>query len=89
MLGKLVDGALVTPSEYEKKKLVITNPSDDVLKYVLKYKDLVIDEEPEYDDMTQYLEIFFEETDTKIIQKWNIKNITDESNENIYMDIED
>lgn len=75
MLAKLVDGALVTPSEYEKKKLVITNPSDDVLKYVLKYKDLVIDEDPEYDAENQYLEVVFEETDNQIIQHWEVKDI--------------
>ena len=75
MLGKLVNGVLITPSEYEKKKIVITNPRDEVLKFVLGYKDLIIDEEPEYDAKTQWLESAFEETDTQIIQHWTVKDI--------------
>ena len=75
MLGKLVNGVLITPSEYEKKKIVITNPSDEVLKFALGYKDLIVDEEPEYDVKTQWLESAFEETDTQIIQHWTVKDI--------------
>ena len=49
MLGKLVNGVLITPSENEKKRIIVTNPSNDVLKFVMGYKDLTVDEQPEYD----------------------------------------
>ena len=79
MIGKIVNGKLTKPSEYEKKKLIITNPSDDILKFVLGYKDLIVDEEPEYDVETQYLETVFEETDTQIIEHWEIKDFEEAS----------
>lgn len=75
MIGKIVNDKLTKPSEYEKKKLVITNPSDDILKFVLGYKDLIVDEEPEYDIQKQYLETVFEETENKIIQSWRVKEM--------------
>lgn len=79
MIGKLINGKLITPSEHEKKKLIITNPSDDILKFVLDYKDLIVDEEPEYDVETQYLEMVFEETHTQVLQHWEIKNFEEAS----------
>lgn len=75
MLGKVVNGVLITPSENERKKIVITNPSDDVLKYVMGYKNLTVDEEPEYNVETQYLQPEFEETETDIVQHWAVKDI--------------
>lgn len=75
MLGKLVNGVLITPSENERKKIVITNPSDDVLKYVMGYKNLTVDQEPEYNVETQYLQPEFEETETDIVQHWGVKDI--------------
>lgn len=75
MLGKLVNGNLIQPSANERKKIVITNPTDDILKYVMGYKDLVITPEPEYDMETQYLSPVYEETDTEIIQNWEVKDI--------------
>lgn len=77
MLGKLIDGTLITPSEMEKKKIIITNPSEESLKFNLGYKDLIIDEEPVYDEMTQYLQPIYEETDLVIIQHWEVKNYSD------------
>lgn len=75
MLGKLVNGILITPNEMEKKKIIITNPSDESLKFNLYYKDLIIDEKPVYDEETEYLNTSYEETDTKIIQHWEIAKI--------------
>ena len=76
MLGKIIDGALVTPSENEKKKIVISNPTDEQLKLIMGYKDLVIDDEPEISE-EQYLEPFYEELDNCIIKHWEIKDISD------------
>ena len=58
----------------EKKKIVITNPGEESLKFNLGYKDLIIDEQPVYDEVTQYLNSIYEETDLVIIQHWEIKN---------------
>lgn len=75
MLGKLIDGVLITPSANERKKIVITNPTDKILKSVMGYKDLIYDDEPEYDMENQYLEQNIEETDTTIIVHWIVKDI--------------
>jgi hypothetical protein len=75
MLGKLIDGVLITPSANERKKIVITNPTDKILKSVMGYKDLFYDDEPEYDIENQYLEQDIEETDTTITVHWIVKDI--------------
>lgn len=77
MLGKIIDGNLITPSEMEKRKIVITNPSEESLKFNLGYKDLIVDEKPDYDTDTQYLNPVFEETDTEIVQHWEVKEIAE------------
>ena len=77
MLGKLIDGKLIIPDEMEKKKIVITNPTEECLKYNLGYKDLFIDAEPEYDEFTQYLHPVYEETATEIFHHWEVKELTD------------
>lgn len=74
MKKRTIDGMLITPSEMEKKKIVITNPGEESLKFNLGYKDLIIDEQPVYDEVTQYLNSIYEETDLVIIQHWEIKN---------------
>ena len=81
MLGKLIDGILITPSEMEKKKIIITNPTEECLKYNLGYKDLYVDEKPDYDETTQYLKAIYEDTENAISQHWQvvdfIENITE------------
>ena len=75
MLGKLVNGRLIQPSANERKKIVITNPTDKLLKLVMGYKDLSVTPEPEYDMETQYLSPVYEETETEIIRNWEVKDI--------------
>lgn len=75
MLGKLVNGNLIQPSANERKKIVITNPTDKLLKLVMGYKDLSVTPEPEYDMETQYLSPVYEETETEIIRNWEVKDI--------------
>ena len=77
MLGKLINGVLFTPSKNERKKIVIANPTDDILKYVMGYKDLFYDEEPEYNPETQYLEMGLEETTDAVKVHWVIKEVGD------------
>ena len=75
MIGKIINGTLIKPSSSEFRKLIITNPTEDMLKYIMNYKDLVIDEEPEYNVETQYLVETYEETDNLIQVHWEVKNI--------------
>lgn len=75
MLGKLINGRLIQPTENERRKIVITNPTDKLLKLVMGYKDLTVSPEPEYDMETQYLSPIYEETETEIIQNWEVKDI--------------
>lgn len=75
MLGKLINGVLITPSANERRKIVITNPTDKILKSVMGYKDLFYDDEPEYNMENQYLEQNIEETDTTITVRWIVKDI--------------
>ena len=84
MLGKLVNGELITPSDKEKEKIVITRPTDDMLKYIRGYKDVTETEPPEHDEETQYLEAVYTETDTAINVSYEVKEMetevqTDES----------
>ena len=78
MLGKLVNGELITPSDKEKEKIVITRPTDDMLKYIRGYKDVTETEPPEYDEETQYLETVYTETDTAINVSYEVKEMETE-----------
>ena len=79
MLGKVVNGRLVTPSESERQKIVIANPTDESLKFNLGYKDLAIDEKPTYDKATQTINPVFEETETTITQRWEVVDISEKA----------
>ena len=76
MLGKMINGVLVTPSASELKKVVITNPTEELLKFIMGYKDLVIDEKPEVTEGQTIVPIY-EETETEILQHWNILTETE------------
>ena len=78
MIGKIIEGVLITPTENEKKKIIITNPSDEILKLTMGYKDLFYDEKPECDAETQYLEENIEETDEGIYIHYIVKDISTE-----------
>ena len=82
MLGKLINGELVTPSDKEKEKIVITSPTDEMLKYIRGYKDVTETEPPEYDLETQYLETIYTETETAISVSYEIKEMEVQTDEN-------
>ena len=82
MLGKLINGELVTPSDKEMEKIVITSPTDEMLKYILGYKDVTDTEPPEYDPETQYLETIYTETDTGITVSYEVKEMEVQTDEN-------
>lgn len=83
MLGKLVNGVLITPSANERKKLVITNPSDESLKFNMGYKDLIVDEKPEFDEEKQYLQAIYEETENAVLNHWEVNDIPEEITEEV------
>ena len=73
MLGKWINGILISPSKNERKKLVITNPSDETLKFVMGYKETIIAPEPEYDVETQIIKmVLSKETETELLIDWEI-----------------
>lgn len=78
MLGKIINGVLVTPSANELKKVVVTNPTEEQLKFIMGYKDLIVEDAPEVNE-EQYLEPIYEETESEILQHWEIKTIGGDS----------
>lgn len=82
MLGKLINGELVTPSDKEKEKIVITSPTDEMLKFIRGYKDVTEQEQPEYDPETQYLDVTYTETDTGITVSYEVKEMEVQTDEN-------
>lgn len=58
--------------KYNDKQII--NPKDDNF-IEAGYKLLEIEEEPNYDIETEYLQPYYIEQEEKIIQKWEIKNI--------------
>ena len=67
ILGKFV--------EYEDR--IYTNPEKGYpeIVNVLGYKELVEEEQPKYNEETQYLEHLYVEQEDKIIKKWEVKEI--------------
>ena len=87
MLGKLINGVLMTPTANERKKITITNPTDEHLKLIMFFKDVIVDEEPKISSK-QYLVPVYEETETTIFQHWEVRDAEEEPaeepvNENI------
>lgn len=58
--------------EYDNKQVI--NPKDENF-IEAGYKPLEIEEEPNYDIETEYLQPYYIEQEDKIIQKWEVKKI--------------
>ena len=84
MLGKIIEGTLITPSENERRKLVIANPTDEILKQVLSYKEVTEADKPEYNVETQYLKPVYTESDGGISVTWEVCDV--ETSENTQSD---
>ena len=74
-IGKVVNGVVMTPSENEKKKIISANPDKEILKATLGYMDMEVDEQPEYDQEKQYLEMAHEIVEEEIVVKKPILKI--------------
>ena len=55
----------------------------------MKYKDVMMEEAPEYNPETQYLVENYEETDDTITVHWDILNINDTATEDASEVVED
>ena len=84
MLGKIIEGTLITPSENERRKLVIANPTDEILKQILGYKEVNEADKPEYNGETQYLKPVYTESDGGISVTWEVCDV--ETSENTQSD---
>lgn len=61
--------------EYDNKQVI--NPRDeDFLK--AKYKELIETEEPSYNLDTEYLQVYYEEKENKIFQKYKVLKLDEE-----------
>lgn len=61
--------------EYDNKQVI--NPRDeDFLK--AKYKELIETEEPSYNLDTEYLQVYYEEKENKIFQKYKVLKFDEE-----------
>lgn len=72
MIGKIINGILTEPTEGERKKIVIANPTDEMLKYVMGYKDVTVEPEPDYDIITQTLTPVYTEAEDGITVSWTV-----------------
>lgn len=84
MLGKIIEGTLITPSENERRKIVIANPTDEILKQILGYKEVAESDKPEYNDETQYLKPVYTESESGISVTWEACDV--EASENTQSD---
>ena len=84
MLGKIIEGTLITPSENERRKLVIANPTDEILKQILGYKEVNEADKPEYNEEAQYLKPVYTESDGGISVTWEVCDV--EASENTQSD---
>ena len=66
--------------KYKDKQII--NPKDDNF-IEAGYKLLEIEEEPTYNIETEYLQPYYVEQESKIIQKWEIKEIKEEEYDEI------
>lgn len=74
MIGKLVNGALVEAP----KKIVIANPTDELLISLMGFKPIVDDNNPIYDDTKEHLVASYEEQEDKIIRHYEVRPIQED-----------
>lgn len=54
--------------------MIHTNPSEELIRRA-GYKDLIEDEQPDYDIETQYIEKVYEDTEDAVLVHWEVKEI--------------
>lgn len=78
MIGKIINGVFSEPTERERAKIIIANPTDEMLKFIMGYKDVSEEEKPEYDEETEVLSPIYTENEDNITVSWKIKKLETE-----------
>lgn len=81
MLVKYINETTVIYANYDRileydNKQVINPRNEDFLK--AKYKELIETEEPSYNLDTEYLQVYYEEKENKIFQKYKVLKLDEE-----------
>ena len=74
MIGKLINNEVVKPSTEELTKIIIANPTEEILKVAMGYKEIIVGEVPKYNEETQYLMKIYEENKDNITIIYEIHN---------------
>lgn len=74
MIGKLINNEIVKPSAEELTKIIIANPTEEILKIAMGYKEIIVSEVPEYNEETQYLTETYEENEDNITITYEVHN---------------
>lgn len=77
MLVKFINSETVEvfKNYYITGKTVYTNIEAEKFAIQEGYKELIIEDKPEYNGQEEYLKEYFEETARNVIKKWNINKI--------------
>lgn len=75
MIGKIINGQLYYPTEEEQQKIIVSNPTEDILKYIMGFKEIVTNDIPEYDSTTQILVENYTEDGDKIVISYTVETL--------------
>lgn len=75
MIGKIINGQLYYPTEDEQQKIIVSNPTEDILKYVMGFKEIVTEDIPKYDSATQTLVENYSEEGDKITVTYTVEDL--------------
>ena len=75
MIGKIINGQLYYPTEEEQQKIIVSNPTEDILKYVMGFKEIVTGDIPKYDSATQTLVENYVENGDKIVITYAVEDL--------------
>lgn len=79
MLVKFIDKETIEvfKNYYIDGETVYTNAEAEKFAIEQGYKELIIEDKPEYNEQEKYLTDYFEETTNNVIQKWKVNEIQD------------
>ena len=77
MLVKFIDEETIEifKDYYIDGETVYTNAEAEKFAIEQGYKELIIEDEPEYNNQEEYLTDYFEETSDNVIKKWTINKM--------------
>ena len=75
MIGKIINGQLYYPTEDGQQKIIVSNPTEDILKYVMGFKEIVTGDIPKYDSATQTLVENYAEDGDKLVVTYTVEDL--------------